>query len=159
MEAAKKIHDTLGKRMYAATEPHQGEGGHMATYINQTVRKNEKPSARGLQQHILDKSQIIQSRLKTTKDAEKKQSEAQDEINHIQSNKDYYDNLFKMHQPIQKAKNVLVNTLNKDKGGLSHHIDSTETNPEGFVINHKGEPTKLVNRAEFSKQNLLKVRK
>jgi hypothetical protein len=27
------------------------------------------------------------------------------------------------------------------------------------VVNHKGEPTKLVNRAEFARQNLLKVRK
>jgi hypothetical protein len=38
MEAAQKIHTEGGKQMYTATEQHQGEGGHLATYINQTVR-------------------------------------------------------------------------------------------------------------------------
>jgi len=37
MDAAKKIHKENGN-MYAATSPHQGDGGHLATYINQTVR-------------------------------------------------------------------------------------------------------------------------
>ena len=52
-----------------------------------------------------------------------------------------------------------MDVLNQHEGGLEHHIDSKRTNPEGFVVNHSGEPTKLVNRAEFSKANLLKVRK
>ena len=34
-----------------------------------------------------------------------------------------------------------------------------KTGPEGFVFNHGGEPDKLVNRAEFARANLLKVRK
>jgi hypothetical protein len=42
---------------------------------------------------------------------------------------------------------------------LEHHIDSKESKPEGFVVHHAGEPTKLVNRTEFAKANLLKVRK
>ena len=67
--------------------------------------------------------------------------------------------MLKMHHHIQSAKNVLVNTLNQHQGGLEHHIGSKKTNPEGFVINHGGEPTKLVDREEFSKANLLKVRK
>ena len=64
-----------------------------------------------------------------------------------------------MHHHLQQAKDVLVKTLNQDEGGLEHHIDSKRTDPEGFVVNHAGEPTKLVNRAEFARANLLKVRK
>ena len=64
-----------------------------------------------------------------------------------------------MHNHIQKAKNVLVKNLEQNEGGLEHHIDGKRTGPEGFVVNHAGEPTKLVNREEFAKANLLKVRK
>ena len=159
LEAAKKLHDTGGKKMYAAIEKHAGEGGHLSTYINQTVRKDEKPSARGLQQHILDKSQIVQSRLKTAAGAEKKQAQAQAEVDHIQKHRDEYENALKMHTHLQKAKNVLVKTLNSNAGSLTHHIEDKPTHPEGYVVNHKGEPTKLVDRAEFSRANLLKVRK
>jgi hypothetical protein len=64
-----------------------------------------------------------------------------------------------MHHHLQQAKNVLVNTLQQHEGGLEHHIDGKRTGPEGFVVNHAGQPTKLVNRAEFARANLLKVRK
>jgi len=79
--------------------------------------------------------------------------------NYISANKKHYENLLNMHNHLQQAKNVLVNVLNQHSGGLEHDIDGKKTDPEGFVVNHAGQPTKLVNRAEFSKANLLKVRK
>ena len=75
------------------------------------------------------------------------------------NNKEHYDNLLAMHHHLQQAKNKLVDVLNQHEGDLEHHIDDKRTGPEGFVVNHGGQPTKLVNRAEFSKANLLKVRK
>lgn len=159
MEAAQNIHNEGGKHMYAATEQHHGEGGHLATYINQTVRNVAKPTTQGLQQHIMDKAQIVQSRLKTAAKAKEKQLAAQAEVNYIQKNKEHYDNLLKMHQHLSAAKNVLVHTLNQHPGTLSHHIDGKETHPEGYVITHKNEPTKLVDRAEFSRANLMRTRK
>ena len=78
---------------------------------------------------------------------------------YITANKKHYENLLQMHHHLQQAKNVLVNVLNQHSGGLEHDIDGKKTDPEGFVVNHAGQPTKLVNRAEFSKANLLKVRK
>jgi len=67
-----------------------------------------------------------------------------------------------MHHHLQQAKNTLVRNLEKHEGGLQHHIGGVKSKPEGFVINHKfkgkTEPTKLVNRAEFAKANLLKSR-
>jgi hypothetical protein len=98
--------------------------------------------------------EAAQSRAETTSKASIKQHNA-----HIDANKEHYDNLLAMHHHLQQAKNVLVSTLNQHEGGLEHHIDGKRTGPEGFVINHAGQPTKLVDRKEFAKSNLLKVRK
>jgi hypothetical protein len=64
-----------------------------------------------------------------------------------------------MHHHLQQAKNHLVNSLETHEGHYQHHIAGKKSKPEGFVVHHENEPTKLVNRAEFAKQNLLKVRK
>ena len=62
-----------------------------------------------------------------------------------------------------QAKNTLVKSLESGHAKYEHHIEGKESKPEGFVINHehngKTEPSKLVNRAEFAKANLLKSRK
>ena len=158
MDQAKKIHDQ-NKDMYTATSPHQGDANHMATYINQTVRTGETPSAKGLQQHIVDKYAKAASKLKTPATQQRRQNEGQAHSDYIEQNKSHYENLLKMHHHLQQAKDVLVKNLNQHGGGLEHDIDGKKTDPEGFVVNHAGEPTKLVNREEFSKANLLKVRK
>lgn len=159
IDAAKEINKKHGKEMYAATEPHRGEAGHLSTYINHTVKTDEVPSAKGLQKHITDKYKKAAAKLKTPAAQGRRETEALQHVNHIANNKEHYENLLKMHHHLQQAKNVLVHTLNQHEGGLEHHIDSKRTDPEGFVVNHSGEPTKLVNRAEFAKANLLKVRK
>lgn len=159
LDAAKKINKEQGAMMYAGTSPHQGDANHLATYINQTVRSDEKPSVNGLMQHIFDKYAKASSSLKTPAAQSKKMSQGKEHVAYINTNNKHYDNLLNMHNHLQQAKNVLVNVLNQHSGGLEHDIDGKKTDPEGFVINHAGQPTKLVNRAEFSKANLLKVRK
>jgi len=159
MEAAKKIHDDNGEKMYKATEPHQGPGNHLETYINHTVRTDEKPTAAGLIKHINSKYQKAAEKLKTPVAQSRKEKEAQSHAEHIEKNKEHYNNLLSMHNHLQKAKDVLVRNLEKHTGDLEHHIDNKKTGPEGFVVHHAGEPTKLVNRKEFAKANLLKVRK
>jgi hypothetical protein len=69
-----------------------------------------------------------------------------------------------MHHHLAQAKNTLVKHLEGHEGHYGHHISGVKSKPEGFVVHHtpesgKSEPTKLVNRAEFAKQNRLKVRK
>jgi Family of unknown function (DUF6267) len=162
--AAQKIHNDHGKEMYRATSPHQGAGGALETYINHTVRTDEKPSAEGLQKQIKDKYKKVTDKLKTPAAVGRKNVEMNSHLEHIKKNKEHYDNLFKMHDHLQKAKDVLVHTLNQHQGGFEHHVETEggkykRTDPEGFVVHHAGEPTKLVNRKEFSKINLLKVRK
>lgn len=158
LDKAKEIHDTHGSRMYAATEKHQGDAGHMAGYINHTVRTGETPSHAGLKQFIADKFKKDIDKVKTEKTKAAKTADMEDHLHHIETNKEHYNNLFKMHGHLQAAKNKMVDVLNQHQGGLSHHIDGQETQPEGFVVNHKGQPTKLVNRAEFSRANLLKIK-
>jgi hypothetical protein len=67
-----------------------------------------------------------------------------------------------MHGHLADAKNLLVRHLESNEGMYAHAIGGKESKPEGFVYSHthKGvtEPTKLVNRAEFARQNLLKAR-
>ena len=159
IDSAQKIHDKVGQQMYRVTEPHRGEGGHLETYINQTVRTGEKPTAKGLQKHIQNKFVKAASKLKTPAAQSRKETEAKSHTQHIEGNTEHYNNLLNMHHHLQQAKNVLVNNLEKNTGGLEHHIAGKPTGPEGFVVNHGGEPTKLVNRAEFARANLLKVRK
>jgi hypothetical protein len=159
MDAAKQIHDTHGKDMYKATEKHRGENTHMTTYINSTVKNDEKPSAEGFQKHITAQGEKAASKVKTAKSQEAKRSEHASQVAHVEANKEHYNNLFAMHHHLQQAKNTLVKHLETHEGGYEHHINGTKSKPEGFVVNHKDEPTKLVNRSEFAKANLLKVKK
>lgn len=164
MNAAKEIHDTHGDNMYGAIHTeHKGDAGHLGTYINQTVRKDTKPTAKGFIKHVQDVYEKKASKLKSEKGQTAQRNLGAAHAAHVEKNKEHYENLFKMHQHLQNAKNLLVKNLNQHTGGLEHHIGDKKTDPEGYVINHtrngKQEPTKLVNRAEFSKANLLKPRK
>ena len=167
LDAADRIHQAHKNKMYADVAPHAGETGHLATYINHTVRTDEVPSADGLKKHIESvhkkalagklkkmKTPAGSSRAESTSNASLKSH-----LEHIDKHKESYEAILRMHRHLQNAKGVLVDTLEQHTGGLEHHIDGKPTGPEGFVVNHAGEPTKLVNRKEFAKANLLKVRK
>jgi len=163
LSKAKQIHEKGGKKMYNAIHPeHSGEAGHLGTYINQTVRTGETPSAAGLQQHIADKYQRMVSKLKTEKSQNAKLEELSGHLNHIKKNEKAYSSLLQMHGHLQNAKNELVKSLESNEGNYAHAINGVASKPEGFVVNHTHngveEPTKLVNRAEFARQNLLKAR-
>jgi hypothetical protein len=132
---------------------HQGHGGHLTTYINSTVRTGEEPSSKGLKKHIEGQYKKSISKLKTPAAQSRKTAEMNTHLQHIDNNKEHYDNLLKMHDHIQKSKNILVKNLEQHEGGLDHHISTKRSKPEGFVVNHNGEPTKLVNREEFAKAN------
>jgi hypothetical protein len=163
LSKAKTIHETHGSKMYDAIHPeHSGESGHLATYINQTVRTGETPTSDGFKDHV---SGLLKKKFDKIKRPAKKQeimNDAGAQLAHIDKNKEHYDNLLKMHGHLANAKNELVNSLESNEGGYEHSIGGVASKPEGFVYNHTHngvtEPTKLVNRAEFARQNLLKSR-
>lgn len=158
LHAAKDIH-LKNPEMYKHTQRHQGDGGDMATYINQTVRDDSTPNTGDFKKFLMGRAMKAAEKVKTDKAKQQKIGEGEGQVAHVEHHAPHYDNMFKMHGHIQAAKNELVNSLETHTGGYSHHIEGQETKPEGYVVNHKGEPTKLVNRKEFAKQNLLKVRK
>ncbi len=156
MNAAHEIHTKHGSTMYKNTEKHQNSG-HLENYINHTVRTGETPNHEGLKNHIQSKYEKEASKLKTPASQEKKMKESKEHTDHIETHKNDYNRMFEMHHHLQKAKDILVHNLNKHTD-LEHHIGDKKTDPEGFVAHHEGQPTKLVNRKEFSRANLLKVR-
>lgn len=163
LEAAKKIHDKHGSEMYSAIHPkHSGDHGHLSTYINSTVRSGASPSADGFKKHLQTQHDKEIAKVKTEKSKSAKHATAQAEVGHVEKHKDHYENLLNTHKHLAHAKNALVKSLESGHDKYQHHIDGKESKPEGFVVNHnhngKNEPSKLVNRAEFARANLLKVR-
>jgi hypothetical protein len=165
MKAAKDLHDTHGGKMYDAVHPaHNGEHGHLSTYINHTVRHDEVPNVKGFKEHLHREHEKSAAKVKTDKSKAEKRNEGISQISHVEKHKSDYGHLFSMHHHLHQAKNALVKSLETHEGNYQHHIEGKKSKPEGFVVNHqpehgKEEPTKLVNRAEFAKANLLKVRK
>jgi hypothetical protein len=162
MNAAKSIHNKHGAKMYKATERHQGEGGHLSNYINQTVRSGDTPHTKGFQKHIMAHYAKAASKVKTPAAVAKHHATGAEHVSHIAKHAGHYTNLLSMHSHLASAKNTLVKSLETHEGGLEHHIGNVKSKPEGFVINHKFKgtthPTKLVNRAEFAKANFAKTR-
>jgi hypothetical protein len=163
MSEADKIHKQHGGQMYQAVHAqHSGEAGHLGTYINSTVRTGETPSVKGFQQHVQGHYEKKASKVSTPKAKEAHTSEGASQVAHVEKNKEHYENLLKMHGHLAAAKHVLTGALDAHHaggGGVEHSIGGKETNPEGYVIHHANEPTKLVNRADCARSNLLKVRK
>lgn len=164
MAAAKAIHDKHGHAMYDAVHAkHSGDSGHLATYINKTVRHDETPNVKGFQQHLKDHHAKQAEKVKTEKSKAEKHAEGASQVAHVEKNKEHYSNLLSQHHHLAQAKNALVKSLETHEGGYEHHIAGKKSKPEGFVVNtsHKGkeEPSKLVNRSEFAKANLLKTKK
>jgi len=156
MKAAKKIHDEHGE-MYAGTDMHQGVGGHLETYINHTVRTGETPNHENFKKHLETKYEKMIEKLKSEKGKNAKKEELKTHLNAIEANKKHYNNLLKMHGHLQKAKGVLLDTMNQHEDfEHTHHGEKAEG--EGYVFHHKGQIDKLVDRAKFSRRNFAGMR-
>ena len=59
-----------------------------------------------------------------------------------------------MHYHLQSAKDQLVHALSANPK-FEHSINGVKSKPEGYVVVRNNRPTKLVDRAEFSRQNFL----
>ena len=139
---------------FAATAPHQE---HLKTYINQTVRTGEKPTPSGYRMHLMNVGERAMSKVSSQKAKDKKRDEMLAMLRHAEEHEDKFHSLFNIHHHLQKAKDQLVDALSKSSN-FSHSISGHETKPEGFVSTVDGHPTKLVDRAEFSRANFLKAR-
>jgi hypothetical protein len=127
-------------------------------YINDTVRQSTKPTTDGLRKYITARQAKALSTLKTDKARSVKQQELKDSLDHLDANSHHIDKAFELHGHLQRAKDVLVHALSSNPGSFQHTIGGQAAKPEGFVAIKNGAPTKLVDRAEFSRANLLAAR-
>ena len=148
MAAAKESHS---KTNYSHVEPHRE---HINTYINQTVRSGEKPSHEGYVKHLeAIKTKAVGS-VKTEKAKAAKADLHQSTINSAKGDhKDSISHALSTQHHLQSAKDLLVKHMDHSAEGLEAKINGKKVGPEGYVSNHGGKSTKLVNRAEFSRAN------
>ena len=152
MKQATKHFNEAPKDFESKIEPHKE---HLKTYINKTVRDGTRPSINGYKQHLTDRFTKDASKLKTDKGVQNKMNELKSHHDHVDGNKQHFESTLNMHNHLQKAKDVLVNALSA-KPKFDHHIGGIKAKPEGYVVVRNNRPTKLVDRAEFSRANFLR---
>ena len=136
------------------------------TYINDLVRKGtwKNASAEGYMKFLGDRAtkDIDTYAKKATKPEliEKKREKVLADFklisDHIKLHKQQFNSIFKLHSTLQRAKDTLVGSLSRADNGFTTTSGGEAVKPEGFVIIRNGKPTKLVDRAEFSRNNFLR---
>ena len=121
-------------------------------YINQTVRDETTPSTRDYISYLEQKKEKEVSKVKSEAAKQKKASTYDALIGDLKDNKKDYDQVFNIHHNLQKAKDTLVSALGNPTE-FEHSVGGKTVKPEGFVSIRNGRPTKLVDRAEFSRLN------
>lgn len=139
----KKAYDTLPRHV-----------DNLSTYINKTVKQQAKPSVKGYLEHLKDVHTKAILKVKTEKAIRAKTDKMHEDLQHVSDNEHHFKNVFDMHYHIQRAKDQLVHALSS-KPKFENYRDGIKVKPEGYVVVRSDKATKLVDRDEFSRQNLL----
>lgn len=150
--AAKSYGSKIDKKTFEALGDHHTT---LPTYINSTIRDETKPSAIGYHQYLLARGQKEVKDVKTPAARDRKLAALSSRLDHVEAHKAGFEKVFKTHHHLQQAKNALVDSLSHSSE-FEHSIRGQKAKPEGFVISKGNQPTKLVNRHEFSRQNFMK---
>jgi hypothetical protein len=152
MKAAAMLHKATGEDDFAAVQQHQLP---LKTYINSTIRHGTNTSINDYIEHLSNAHQKKIDSVKTDKAKAQKSALAQADLDHIKNNRKAFNRVLQMHRHLQKAKNVLTNTLSSNSE-FEHSINGKKAKPEGFVAVRHNRPTKFVDRREFSAANFNK---
>lgn len=137
---------------------------HFKTYINKTVREGSQPNADDFISHVYDQHQKSIDKVKTEKTKDQKISVQKKELEDLMKNKHHIENGIKIHNSTVTAKDHLVDLINKHDSNskITHHLENADgsfrqTGAEGWTYDSSQHPNintlKLVNRAEFSRNN------
>jgi hypothetical protein len=149
MENARTEYQRLKPEAYDAVGHHNMD---MRAYANDVVRRgtNEPLTTQGYVDFLTQKHKKDLEKYKTQGTVDKKSQAHSEKVNEIMRNKEHFDKLFKIHDHVQKAKNVLVGVMNKN---APSHVEL----PNGQPTNHEGYMTdggiKLVNQDDFTRNN------
>lgn len=162
----KHLSDTIRKTPNEAfdyvSQPNVKE--HFKTYINKTVRDGSSPNVKDFIQHVNDQHQKAIDKVKTDKAKTQKQSLRDTEVNDLVTNKKHLEHAFNVHHATEKAKDHLVDLINKHDSNskVTHHLENQDgsfrqTGAEGWTYDSPDHPNintlKLVNRGDFSRNN------
>jgi len=153
---AQEIHNKLPDTHHDIINKHDE---HLSTYINKTVRTDEKPSTAGLRAHITSRLGNEVDKVKTDKAKATKTEHLNAALAHHDTHEKHFKSALDIHHHVQAAKDILTKGLHKAQettNPMHQSIDDKKTNPEGYVVQHKGQITKMVNRSEFAKANFNK---
>jgi hypothetical protein len=126
----------------------------MKTYINACVRDGTTPDGKGYMAFVKTRAMKEVEKAKSPEGKAKKKAAADAIVSHVKNHMDQFNALFRMHKSLQQAKDTLTIALsNTVKTGFKTTVGGKEVKPEGFVAIRGGRPTKLVDRAEFSRLN------
>lgn len=155
MDKAQAAHDELkANGGYDALEQHTD---HLKTYINKTVRTGETPSSEGYKHHVAEHYGKAAEKLKTPAAKSKTEAKGAELTSHVDEHQDDMENLLTVHHHLQAAKNELAHAFSSHTD-YGHSVGGTKVKPEGHVLAINNRPTKIVDRAEFSKNNFAKNR-
>jgi len=152
MREAMRHHNKISDEGHAMITSH---AEHLRTYINKNVVEGTKPSAEGYKKHLGAVYAKRAEALTTPKGKEAMIARGYEKIHHAHLHSENLEHLFALHHHTQEAKNALVHALSTHTT-YGHSIGGKASKPEGFVVSHQGSPSKLVDRADFSRANLSK---
>ena len=153
-------HKELAKQTYGKMKPEAmdalaGHGTALEGHINQMVRTGGVPSTEGYMDHLTARHLKDVEKVKTQAAKDKKIQAHAALMKHITDNKPHFDKALELHGHLQRAKDVLTGVMAKNSE-FGHSIAGEPTGPEGAVaVDKHGNMSKFVDRAEFSRQNLL----
>ena len=137
---------------------------HFKTYVNRTVREGTKPSVDDFINHVREQHQKNIDKVKTDKAKQQKTDAMKTHVAQLLKNKSHIQNGIKLHNATSDLKDHLVDLVNKadSHSKVTHHLENADgsfrqTGAEGWTYDspehHNINTLKLVNRAEFSRNN------
>ena len=150
IKAATELYTSMGHDIFNVVDGHDDK---MKMYINQCVRDDTTPNLKDYRKFVEGRFNKEIEKLKSEAGKAKKKEAMDVMMSHIDNHTEQLGGIFKLHNHLQKAKNALVNALARTDTGFKTSIGGKETKPEGFVAIRNGRPTKLIDRAEFSRAN------
>lgn len=157
----KKEYETIIQQvtdLYSQMDPDifnvvDGHDQNIKIYINSTVRDETTPTAKGYKQFVQERFKKEMDKVKTPAAKQKKKEAMDVALSHITNHQKQLEQIFQMHNGLQRAKGVLVRALSRIDTGFKTTIGGKPAKQEGFVATRGGRPSKLVDRAEFSAAN------
>ena len=144
-----------GRMRPEAMDALAGHGIALEKHINRMVREGGVPSTQGYIDDLTAQHNKDMEKLKSQAGRDKRAQQHAALMQQILENKKHFDKAFEVHGHLQRAKDVLTSVMAKNSPFM-HTINGEATGPEGFVaVDKQNKMSKLVNRKEFSRQNLL----